>query len=148
MTKNDTLKLFKLLERLYPNRSPAQDAVTMAIWTEVLKPWPYEQVRDAAIRRARCSNLSPQPAEFAAYLPPMEKAPKEQRPDARYVLWVNLYHEMLRRELARLGMTPFEGKTGGEYIAWRKECVAAGLDPAQLLEATRAVAYGKGAGRT
>lgn len=152
MTRSDTLKLFELLEQLYPKRSPARDMVTVAIWTEVFKPWTYAQVRDAVIRRARCSNFCPQPAELAVYLPAQEgdSAPAcdAQRPDPRYVLWVKLYHEMKRRELARLGLPEFDGATGAEYIAWRAKCVAAGLDPAELLETARSVAYGGEAGRT
>lgn len=53
MEYNDVEKLFSLLEHLYQGKKKSRDKVTVAIWHEVFKPWSYEQVRDAVIRRSR-----------------------------------------------------------------------------------------------
>ena len=41
--------------------------MTVAIWTEVLKPWSYEQVRTAVVQKARENRFFPDPSEIVAY---------------------------------------------------------------------------------
>ena len=76
LNRQDVCRLFDLLEQLYQGKRKSRDNVTLAIWAEVLKPWSYEQVRGAAICRARESRYFPDPSELTAYLP----AVQENRP--------------------------------------------------------------------
>lgn len=70
MTKNDVLKLFNMLERLYNGHSRPRDNATLTLWATVLEPWNYEEVRDVAIKRARENRHFPDPSELATMLPP------------------------------------------------------------------------------
>ena len=70
----DVHKLFNLLESLYNGQKRSRDDVTLAIWSTVLKPWSYAEVRDAVIQRARNNRHFPDPSEIAAYLPKPEEA--------------------------------------------------------------------------
>ena len=72
MTKNDVLKLFDLLEQLYHGHRRPRDDTTLSIWSTVLKPWNYTEVRDAVIKRARTNRHFPDPSELAALLPAQE----------------------------------------------------------------------------
>lgn len=76
MNRQDVGRLFDLLEQLYQGKRKPRDNVTLAIWAEVLKPWSYEQVRGAAICRARENRYFPDPSELTAYLP----AAQNERP--------------------------------------------------------------------
>lgn len=69
MTKNDVLKLFDLLEQLYYGHRRPRDDTTLSIWSTVLKPWSYSEVRDAVIKRARTNRHFPDPSEIAELLP-------------------------------------------------------------------------------
>ena len=73
MEYNDVEKLFSLLEHLYQGKKKSRDKVTVAIWHEVFKPWSYEQVRDAVIRRSREKKFMPDQSEIAEYLPRAER---------------------------------------------------------------------------
>ena len=73
MTRQDVCRLFDLLEQLYQGKKKPRDAVTLAIWAEVLKPWSYEQVRGAVVQRARENRFFPDPSELAAYLPDIKR---------------------------------------------------------------------------
>ena len=84
MTKQDVCKLFDLLDQLYQGKQKPRDRVTLAIWAEVLKPWSYEQVRDATVQRARENRFSPDPSELAAYLPPLEQEGRGTDGSGRY----------------------------------------------------------------
>ena len=70
MTKKDVLKLFDLLEQLYYGHRRPRDDTTLSIWSTVLKPWNYSEVRDAVIKRARTNRHFPDPSEIAELLPP------------------------------------------------------------------------------
>lgn len=72
LEQGDVLKLFNLLETLYAGSKRSRDKVTLAVWDQVLKPWTYAQVREAAIRRARVNRYFPDPSELAEYLPSVE----------------------------------------------------------------------------
>lgn len=72
LSRAEICKLFDLLRELHGKDKP-RDGRTVAIWTEVLKPWDYPQVRTAALTRARENRYYPAPAELTAYLP---KAPR------------------------------------------------------------------------
>lgn len=83
LTKEDVLKLFDLLERLHSGKKQQRDKVSVAVWAEVLRPWNYEQVRDAAVRRARVNRYFPDPSELAEYLPEPAASAVVQR--GRYI---------------------------------------------------------------
>ena len=60
MEKQDTQRLFNLIETIYPNakqqpRTPAD----LEAWTLVLEPWAYEDVKKAVIVRARENRFYP-----------------------------------------------------------------------------------------
>lgn len=125
LDRRDAGRLFQLLEQLYQGKKKPRDEVTAAIWAEVLKPWSYEQVRDAAIRRARENRYMPDPSELAAYLPRAETdrpasekradppTPCEVRSMERLERWREEWHRELREqglptlhEALEAGMTP------------------------------------------
>lgn len=70
MNTQESEKLLNLLNRLHPRaqKKPTRDEVLF--WREVLKPWDYPTVREAAITRARSNRFYPDPTELAALLPP------------------------------------------------------------------------------
>ena len=149
MKRNDVPRLFDLLEQLYQGKRRPRDEVTVAIWAEVLKPWPYEQVRDAVVRRARENRFFPDPSEIVEYLPKLqveEAPPEEEQPTqsgVRSVAWAKRYTERLGEELDRLGLPRFAGNTGAEFQEWYAMCEAAGVEFDQLLTLTHREAYGK-----
>jgi len=69
MDKNDVIKLFNLLETLYGGHKRPRDNATLSVWASVLKLWSYEEVREAAINRAREKRFFPDPSELVEYLP-------------------------------------------------------------------------------
>lgn len=73
LTREDVHKLFDLLRDLHGKDKP-RDERTVAIWSAVLEPWNYRQVRAAALERARENRYYPDPAELTEYLP---KIPRE-----------------------------------------------------------------------
>lgn len=73
LTGAEVNKLFDLLRELHGKDKP-RDGRTVAIWTAVLEPWDYPQVRAAALARARENRYSPDPAELTAYLPKVPRA--------------------------------------------------------------------------
>lgn len=147
MERNEVPKLFSLLRQLYARFDKQPDRVTSAIWAEILKPWSYEQVRDAVIRRARENQYCPDPSEIVEYLPPVEPMQEEEKRQAfeipqSCIRETMAWREMLLEVLESCGMRPFDGNTGAEYAAWRAKCAAAGVDFEGLAEAAHAVAYG------
>ncbi len=136
MNRQDVNKLFDLLEQLYQGKKKPRDEVTVAIWAEVLKPWSYEQVRDAVIRRSRENRFTPDPSELTAYLPKPDiyrelaagrnaaPGPAEQRNMAELKLWQQEWHRELREKgLPNLHEALAAGMSPGE---WGKRLAAAG----------------------
>lgn len=69
LTTSEVNKLFDLLQELH-GKNKSRDKRTIAIWSKVLEPWNYQQVRAAAIERARGGNrYYPDPAEITQFLP-------------------------------------------------------------------------------
>lgn len=68
LTRAEINKLFDLLRDLHGKDKP-RDERTVAIWSAVLEPWDYRQVRTAAVERARENRFPPDPGELAEYLP-------------------------------------------------------------------------------
>lgn len=68
LTTAEVNRLFDLLRDLHGRDRP-RDPRTLAIWSAVLEPWEYAQVRRAAVERARHSRYFPDPGELAEYLP-------------------------------------------------------------------------------
>lgn len=143
MKRSDVPRLFDLLEQLYQGKRKPRDEVTVAIWAEVLKPWPYEQVRDAAIKRARENRFFPDPSELAEFLSP---APKEEEPDERMrpaspsemrsLQWGIEFRKLLTAVLEEKGLpTTSEAakEAGMSYTDWMAAREAAGVDTDRLL---------------
>lgn len=138
MEKNDVFKLFDLLEQLHSRKKIQRDARTAAIWLKTLEPWSYEQVREAALVRARANVFLPDPAELAAYLPRINRPPEAScsPQDDAYGRWISLYHRTVQAECAARGIAPFRGRTGAEYAQWRGSCERAGIDFDRILAAS------------
>lgn len=71
LTTAEVNKLFDLLKELHGKDKP-RDKRTIAIWSTVLEPWTYQQVRMAVVERARENRYYPDPAEITAFLPQPE----------------------------------------------------------------------------
>lgn len=133
MTRNDVHRLFDLLGQLYQGNRRPRDAVTVAIWAEVLKPWSYEQVRQAVVERARVNRYYPDPSEIAGFLPPVDEppvdrcarlGPVELRHRAELKAWQKEWHAQLRGlGLPDLHEAVEDGITPGE---WTRQLIAAG----------------------
>lgn len=81
MEKQDTKRLFNLIETLYPSskqqpRTPAD----LEAWTLVLKPWAYEDAKQAVILRARENRFPPDASELVPYLPKPEARKAKEAP--------------------------------------------------------------------
>lgn len=68
LTTAEVNKLFDLLKELHGKDKP-RDKRTIAIWSTVLEPWTYQQVRMAVVERSRENRYYPDPAEITAFLP-------------------------------------------------------------------------------
>lgn len=81
MDKQETQRLFNLIDTLYPSakkrpRTPAD----IEAWTMVLEPWAYEDAKQAVIIRARENRFPPDTSELMPYLPRPEAKPEEDQP--------------------------------------------------------------------
>ena len=154
LTTSEVNKLFDLLKELH-GKDKSRDKRTIAIWLKVLEPWTYQQVRAAAIERARGGNrYYPDPAEISQFLPdPGVPAPQPvgsqdaKAKEAQDRLFARMKAERDRliplRRAAGLPATMEEAKaagmTSGEWwnaletaglnypdSVWREEAVADG----------------------
>lgn len=69
LTNEELEKLFMLLENTHGSKKADRSKSSRLAWLEVLRPWTYDQVREAAFRRARENPYFPSAAEIAAYCP-------------------------------------------------------------------------------
>ena len=125
MKKQDTLRLFSLIETIYPNakqqpRTPAD----LEAWTLVLEPWVYEDVKQAVIVRARENRFYPDVYELVPFLPKLEKPNAEEAPmpepsDAYLEKFYAKAGEQHERWHEAGIPTPSEAKKQGmTYAAW------------------------------
>lgn len=70
MTKEETGKLFTLLEQFYPNTQKGR--IAKAAWELALEPYRYEDVKAAAIDYVRSGKFFPDLADLTAGLPRRE----------------------------------------------------------------------------
>lgn len=146
MQREDVNRLFDLLEQLYQGKKRPRDKVTVAIWTAVLEPWSYAQVRDGVIRRARENRYFPDPSEIVEYLPPLpddDKAEKKRyappdRVEQKYLRWGALFREKLASALDEAGIAPYEvvASHGVSWMDWVKGLEDAGIDTGALMVET------------
>ena len=81
MEKQDTRRLFSLIETIYPNaKQQSRTAADLEAWTLVLVPWDYEDVKQAVIVRARENRFYPDVYELVPFLPKLEKPNAEEAP--------------------------------------------------------------------
>lgn len=81
MEKQDTRRLFSLIETIYPNaKQQSRTAADLEAWTLVLAPWDYEDVKQAVIVRARENRFYPDVYELVPFLPKLEKPNAEEGP--------------------------------------------------------------------
>lgn len=133
MEKKDTQRLFNLIETIYPNaRQQPRTPADLEAWTLVLKPWAYEDVKQAVIVRARENRFYPDVYELAALLPKPEtpKAKEAPMPEPSDAYLEKFYAkcEALHERWKAAGVpTPSETKKQGmTYAGW--EAMAKGAD--------------------
>jgi hypothetical protein len=81
MEKQDTRRLFSLIETIYPNaKQQSRTAADLEAWTLVLAPWDYEDVKQAVIVRARENRFYPDVYELVPFLPKLERPNAEEAP--------------------------------------------------------------------
>lgn len=81
MEKQDTRRLFSLIETIYPNaKQQSRTAADLEAWALVLAPWDYEDVKQAVIVRARENRFYPDVYELVPFLPKLEKPNAEEAP--------------------------------------------------------------------
>ena len=81
MEKQDTQRLFNLIETLYPSsRQQPRTPADLEAWTLVLEPWAYEDAKQAVILRARENRFPPDASELVPYLPKPETPKAEETP--------------------------------------------------------------------
>ena len=134
MEKQDTKRLFNLIETLYPSskqqpRTPAD----LEAWTLVLKPWAYEDAKQAVVLRARENRFPPDASELAPYLPKPEtpkakEAPMSEPSDAYLEKFYAMAGEQRKRWHDAGIPTPSEAKKQGmTYADWEKMAKGAGV---------------------
>ena len=134
MEKQDTRRLFNLIETIYPNakqqpRTPAD----LEAWTLVLAPWDYEDVKQAVIVRARENRFYPDVYELAALLPKSEapktkEAPMPEPSDAYLEKFYAKCEALHDRWKAADIPTPSEAKKQGmTYAGWEAMAKGAGV---------------------
>lgn len=134
MEKQDTKRLFNLIETLYPSskqqpRTPAD----LEAWTLVLKPWAYEDAKQAVVLRARENRFPPDASELVPYLPKPEarkakEAPMPEPSDAYLEKFYVRVGEQRKRWHDAGIPTPSEAKKQGmTYADWEKMAKGAGV---------------------
>lgn len=134
MEKQDTKRLFNLIETLYPSskqqpRTPAD----LEAWTLVLEPWAYEDAKQAVILRARENRFPPDASELVHYLPKPEtpkakEAPMPEPSDAYLEKFYVRAGEQRKRWHDAGIPTPSEAKKQGmTYADWEKMAKGAGV---------------------
>lgn len=134
MEKQDTKRLFNLIETLYPSskqqpRTPAD----LEAWTLVLEPWAYEDAKQAVILRARDNRFPPDASELVPYLPKPEtpkakEAPMPEPSDAYLEKFYVRAGEQRKRWHDAGIPTPSEAKKQGmTYADWEKMAKGAGV---------------------
>ena len=134
MEKQDTRRLFSLIETIYPNaKQQSRTAADLEAWTLVLAPWDYEYVKQAVIVRARENRFYPDVYELAALLPKpetpkAEEAPMPEPSDA-YLEKFYAKCEALHERWKAAGIpTPSEAKKQGmTYAGWEAMAKGAGV---------------------
>ena len=134
MEKQDTKRVFNLIETLYPSskqqpRTPAD----LEAWTLVLKPWAYEDAKQAVVLRARENRFPPDASELVPYLPKPEarkakEAPMPEPSDAYLEKFYVRAGEQRKRWHDAGIPTPSEAKKQGmTYADWEKMAKGAGV---------------------
>lgn len=125
MEKQDTRRLFSLIETIYPNaKQQPRTPVDLEAWTLVLAPWDYEDVKQAVIVRARENRFYPDVYELVPFLPKLEKPNAEEAPmpepsDAYLEKFYAKAGEQHERWHEAGIPTPSEAKKQGmTYAAW------------------------------
>lgn len=125
MEKQDTRRLFSLIETIYPNaKQQSRTAADLEAWTLVLAPWDYEDVKQAVIVRARGNRFYPDVYELVPFLPKLKKPNAEEAPMPEPSdIYLEKFYAMAGEQRERwhdAGITtPSEAKKQGmTYAAW------------------------------
>lgn len=124
MNKSDMQKLFALIETLYPaSKRKPKTTVDEEAWFLVLKPWSYEEVKDAVIARTRKNRFAPDVSELVPYLPKLEVVSDEQalqEPSPAQLEKFDRQYAALQEKYRTLNLpSPAQAKKQGmTYAAW------------------------------
>lgn len=136
-------KLFDLLEHLHSDKKQKRDIKTLTAWREVLNPWSYDQVRDAAFRRAQSGNrFFPDAPEIAAFCEPIKNVSWEADNKTVPAGWekqskaLKRHKNLMERRRAAglpggLAEAQERGMTAAEFSA---ACDEAGMSVSEILE--------------
>lgn len=143
LTAIEINKLFNLLELYHSDKKAKRDKATVAAWQRVLRPWNYEQAREAADRRAQSGNrFFPDAPEIAAFCPDLpEESGVENREEVISSSWgkqlerVKKYAGLVsRRREAGLPATLEESRASSlNSEEWSKHLDEAGLGVEAIL---------------
>ena len=139
MKRSELEKWKRLLGSIYPRlRNITED--DLLGWYLVLKPWEYEQCREAVVEFARVSRYIPDPSEIAVYL--KRKYPAAEEPaensffDPVWVAYVKAKTDYYHRHGAHTFGEFCREHTGTcdeLYDLWQDELIKAGAtDPPRL----------------
>ena len=73
MTASQTKSIVRLLLTLCPAKQPKIDKAFAAAWVEALRPFRYEDVKDAALSYARKKAFFPAVSDILASVPPPQR---------------------------------------------------------------------------
>lgn len=79
MDKEGVKKLWGLLKELYPRQAQSETRDRMLAWELALKPYDYDEVKEAALSHARESGFYPSINEITANLPKTDPKQTDQR---------------------------------------------------------------------
>lgn len=112
MTKDEVEKLFLLLKQFYPKKK--HDANFKLAWVMALKPYDYEDVKEAALEHARKNRFFPDISEIVALLKKPEDDPQTKAQEGRDYGWMLPYIEILEKKFENRQIDPVT-KYAGEY---------------------------------
>lgn len=112
MTKNEVEKLFLLLKQFYPKKK--HDTNFTLAWEMALKPYAYDDVKEAALEHARTNRFFPDIYEIVSYLKKPEDEPQTTSQDGHDYDWMIPYIDRLEKACENKPICPVT-KYAGEY---------------------------------
>jgi len=135
MTKADVLKLFDMLNSLYPNSPhPEKDKNKVLAWTLAFESCSYEDVKQAVLANLKRSRFFPDPAELWEVMPKQEAQLEENKrgPDSKDLAamrWLQEYYRDKQERCSEAGIpTALEAREKGMSVwEWVEIATQAGI---------------------